>query len=479
MNAELEKRAAVYERMGDENQFKRRLKTRELRGSIWRGFFIMAIVIALLALLALFVNIVNSAFGYVIVDYAVNPAELTDGRALEELSNEELSLILVEYLERRAPVFIRDNISAVQGEAFATAPMSEIMGDLEFDNAIADLTIRELSAEQMASIFAANFSQSQLLTFVDDNIVRQEVVRTYPLTESLFNRAAIEAEHAANYEGTELIFQSWLNSRFLSVPMSTDALFAGIRTALFGTLWVLFVTVLFAFPIGVGAAIYLEEYAKDESSHAAARKSSQSGFGGWLARVFSGANFSRLIETNIRNLAGVPSIIYGLLGLAIFVRALGDITQGRTILSAGLTMALLILPVIIINAQEAIRAVPSSIREASYGLGATKWQTISRQVLPAAIPGILTGTILAMSRAIGETAPLIVIGASTFILFDPTSPVSRFTALPIQIYSWTSRPQPEFRSLAAATIIVLLVLLLAFNATAIILRQRFRRKLSG
>jgi phosphate transport system permease protein len=206
--------------------------------------------------------------------------------------------------------------------------------------------------------------------------------------------------------------------------------------------------------VGVGAAIYLEEYAVKN-------------------------RFNQLIETNVRNLAGVPSIIYGLLGLAIFVRALSGVTGGRTLLSAGLTMGLLILPVIIINAQEAIRAVPSSIREASYGLGATKWQTIWNQVLPAALPGVLTGTILAMSRAIGETAPLIVIGASTYIVFDPNGPLSKFTALPIQIYQWTARPQDQYRDIAAAAIIVLLVLLLLLNAAAIILRGRFRKSLQG
>jgi phosphate transport system permease protein len=213
----------------------------------------------------------------------------------------------------------------------------------------------------------------------------------------------------------------------------------------------------------VGAAIYLEEYGG--SSRAA-----------------------QIIETNINNLAGVPSIIYGMLGLAVFVRAFEALTSGRifgvvdpttangrTVLSAGLTLGLLILPLIIINAREAIRAVPNSLREAGYGLGATKWQTIRAHVLPNAIPGIMTGVILAVSRALGETAPLVVIGASTFIVIDPNSPFSKFTTLPIQIYQWTSRPQPEFQHLAAAAIVVLLVLLLAMNATAILLRNKYRR----
>ena len=193
-----------------------------------------------------------------------------------------------------------------------------------------------------------------------------------------------------------------------------------------------------------------------------------------------------MIQTNIDNLAGVPSIVYGILGLALFVRTLEPLTSGaifgiergngRTILSAGLTMALLILPIIIINAQEAIRTVPDSLRQASYGLGATRWQTIWSHVLPYALPGIMTGTILAISRAIGETAPLIVVGSSTMVTSDPTGPFSSFTALPIQIYNWTMRPQPAFQHIAAAAIIVLLIALLSLNAVAIMLRNRFTKR---
>ena len=221
-------------------------------------------------------------------------------------------------------------------------------------------------------------------------------------------------------------------------------------------------SVIFALPIGIGAAIYLEEYA----SH---------------------GRLQRLIQSNIDNLAGVPSIVYGMLGLAIFVRSLERFTSGaafgvtagngRTILSAALTMALLILPILIINAQEAIRAVPGSLRQASYGLGATRWQTIWSHVLPNALPGILTGAILAISRAVGETAPLIVIGASTFITLDPQGPFSMFTVLPIQIYNWTTRAQGEFHNLAAAAIVVLLALLLSMNAAAIYLRNRFSKRM--
>jgi phosphate transport system permease protein len=242
-----------------------------------------------------------------------------------------------------------------------------------------------------------------------------------------------------------------------------------VRTAILGSLFTILTTIVVAFPIGVGAAIYLEEYARDNANGRS-----------WL---------NRLIQTNITNLAGVPSIIYGMLGLAIFVRALEPLTSGaifgatdpttangRTILSAGLTLALLVLPLLIINGQEAIRAVPNSLRQASYGLGATQWQTIWHHVLPNAVPGILTGTILAISRAIGETAPLVVIGASTYISFDPDGPFAKFTTLPIQIYQWTSRPQDEFRNIAAAAILVLLALLLTLNAAAIIMRNRYNRK---
>jgi len=223
---------------------------------------------------------------------------------------------------------------------------------------------------------------------------------------------------------------------------------AGVKAALAGSVWILALTAAFAFPVSVGAAVYLEEYAEK-------------------------GRLTRAIQINIANLAGVPSIVYGILGLALFVRALG---LERSVLSGGLTVALLIMPVIIIASQEAIRAVPNTIREASYGLGATRWQTVSQQVLPMAMPGILTGTILALSRAVGETAPLILVGAVGFLAFTPQSPFDQFTVLPLQIYGWVSRPQDEFRALAAAGIIVLLALLLTMNAVAIVLRNRYQAR---
>jgi phosphate transport system permease protein len=225
---------------------------------------------------------------------------------------------------------------------------------------------------------------------------------------------------------------------------------AGAQSAVWGTIWLIGIVAVVTLPLGVGAAIYLEEYANRER---------------W---------WNRAIEVNIQNLAAVPSIVYGILGLAFFVR--GPFGQGQVILAGGLTLSLLVLPIVIIAAREAIRAVPPSIREGSLALGATKLQTITRQVLPGAIPGIATGSILALSRAIGEAAPLILLGALTFITFNPDGLDSDFTALPIQIFNWISRPQEDFKVLAAAAIVVLLVILLAMNATAIWLRNRYERK---
>jgi phosphate transport system permease protein len=230
---------------------------------------------------------------------------------------------------------------------------------------------------------------------------------------------------------------------------------AGILAALVGSLWLLVLTALVAFPIGVGAAIYLEEY------------STQS-------------RLQRLIEINIANLAGVPSIIYGILGLELFVRIMRPITGGRSVLAGALTMALLVMPIVIIAAREALRAVAGSQRQAAYALGATRWQVTSRVVVPAALPGILTGTILALSRAVGETAPLITMGALTYVAFLPDLTLaglqSPFTVLPIQIFNWVSRPQPGFHVNAAAGIVVLLAVLLLMNATAIVLRNRYQRR---
>jgi phosphate transport system permease protein len=244
----------------------------------------------------------------------------------------------------------------------------------------------------------------------------------------------------------------WLSWSFVTSFPSSTPTSAGIYPALLGSLWLLGLTALFAVPLGVGAAVYLEEYAADI----------------WL---------TRLIEVNISNLAGVPSIIYGLLGLGIFVNLLAPITGGPSILSGALTLGLLILPVIIIATREALRSIPDTVREGGFALGATRWEVIWSHLLPIALPGALTGTILALSRAIGETAPLIVVGAATYLTFAPDGPRSQYSALPIQIYYWVSQPQPEFKvGLAAAGIVVLMAVLLLTNSFAIWLRNRYQRR---
>jgi phosphate transport system permease protein len=240
----------------------------------------------------------------------------------------------------------------------------------------------------------------------------------------------------------------YLDLQFLQSLPSRKPENAGVYAALIGTIWLMAVVAPVSLLLGVGTAIYLEEYAKENA-------------------------ITNFIKVNISNLAGVPSIVFGLLGLTVFVRALAF---GTSVLAAGLTMSLLVLPVIIVASQEAIRAVPNQLREASFGLGATKWQTIVRIVLPAAIPGILTGGILALSRAIGETAPLVVLGMPLFLAFLPKTFFDMITVLPLQIYNWTGRPQVEFHALAAAGIIVLLVMLIVMNSIAVLIRNKFQKR---
>jgi phosphate transport system permease protein len=232
---------------------------------------------------------------------------------------------------------------------------------------------------------------------------------------------------------------------------SSKAVASGLWPAIVGTLWVMGICIVVSFTVGVATAIYLEEYA-------------------------GGRRIDELIQVNIQNLAAVPSIVYGILGLAIFVAVFA---MGKSVLTAGLTLALLIMPVVIVSAEEAIRAVPSTVREGGYALGATRWQVVWRLVLPQAMPGILTGIILAVSRAMGEAAPLVIMGALSFVPFAPTSPLDRFTVLPIQIYVWISKPQEEFHQLAAAGIVVLLIMLLGLNAAAILLRNHLQGKHRG
>lgn len=249
-----------------------------------------------------------------------------------------------------------------------------------------------------------------------------------------------------------VVYRGWprLDSRlFNSFPSIRRPQNAGARSAIFGTVWVITFTALYCLPTGILAAIYLEEYADNRR---------------W---------YNRLIEINVQNLAAVPSIVYGILGLGIIARGLGF---GQTVLTASLTLSLLVLPIVVISAREAIRSVPNSIRLASYAVGATKWQTVSRQVMPQAIPGTATGAILALSRAIGEAAPLLLLGGLTFITYTPTGIHSSFTVLPIQIFNWISQSREEFATLAAAASVVLLVILLTMNSVAIYLRNRYQKR---
>ena len=428
---------------------------RHRRGTIWRTLFLTATIIAILVLMALLYNVFNQAFGLVAVQNKIDPTTLTtDGVLLEDLPKEQLVDVLAGH------------ISTGLGRRLEREQLFFDTSTVFEDPAL----FNELcaSAEPPAACALPARSQEDVYQLVLTRVVEPEVIKTWSLVDSILHRSDVLMEAEQAFPEAVIEFRSWLTPSFITNPQSSEPELAGVRTAIFGSLWVIAITIMFSFPIGVGAAIYLEEYAHQEN------------------------RLNRLIQTNINNLAGVPSIIYGMLGLAIFVRVLEGFTSGavfglvsdtttangRTILSAGLTLGLLILPIIIINAQEAIRAVPSSLRQASFGLGATKWQTIWYHVLPNALPGILTGTILSMSRAIGETAPLVVVGASTFITVDPSGPFSKFTALPIQIYQWTSRPQDEFRNIAAAAILVLLILLLTLNATAVFLRNRYSTKMT-
>jgi phosphate transport system permease protein len=407
-----------------EIEFKDNVQTRHRTGLVWRLLFQFSTIVGIIALVTLLLTIINQSSGIVVYEAKVNPASLAvDGVPLEEQTKEQLMGVLQASISEGA--------------------FNKLDRDAPF----------------------AKQSRGDVYDLVIERIVKYQVVDSWMLWDSLTKRGEIDQIIAAEYPDNLVRYEIWFNWDFLRRRQSSNPVIAGVRSALLGSLWTIGITILVAFPLGVMAAIYLEEYATSDN---------------WI---------NRLIQTNINNLAGVPSIIYGILGLAIFVRVLEPFTSGtlfgaadpttangRTIMSAGLTLATLVLPLIIINSQEAIRAVPNSLRNASYGIGATKWQTVWSHVLPNAIPGILTGTILAISRAIGETAPLVVVGASTVILLDPDGPFSKFTTLPIQIYQWTTRPQDEFRFIAAAAIITLLILLLSLNATAVFLRNRFSRR---
>ncbi len=425
-------------------------------GRLVRLGLLTALMMAVVALVTLILTVLNSSFGLVAIENERSPDELVAGlgyspeTALGDLGTNDLVALL------------ESEISTNLGRRFERE--QRFFDDrLVFEDpyVLNDLC---MSGEPPSACSLPSRSHEDVVALVVERVVEPTIVGTWSFYDSTLNRTEVEAFAARKYPGAHLEFRSWVSLSFITSPQSPEPAVAGIRTALLGSLWVVLITLLFSFPIGVGAAIYLEEYA-----HA--------------------NRLNSILQTNINNLAGVPSIIYGMLGLAVFVRTLEVLTSGsflgiggestangRTIVSAGMTLGLLILPIIIINAQEAIRAVPGSLRQAGMALGSTKWQTVRAHVLPNALPGILTGTILAVARALGETAPLVVVGASTFITTDPSGPFSKFTVLPIQIYQWTSRPQDEFRNIAAAAIIILLVLLLTLNTAAVILRNRYSRR---
>ncbi|MDA3812268.1 MAG: phosphate ABC transporter permease PstA [Spirochaetaceae bacterium] len=404
------------------SDFKNNVKRRYTISNAWNTVFTISTVIAVLMLVILLLNIINGAFGYVAIKNTVEPVELIDSGNLDELNESQMVDILKQYLSKGL--------------------------------------IRRYNSEKPLK----DRSKTEMMSLLFERIIEPRVDKSWNLSESILGRNAIKEYVKVEYPGAIVEFRSWLSADFLMDSQASVPELAGIRSAILGSLMIIVLTIIIAFPIGVGAAIYLEEYTVE-------------------------SRFSQFIQVNIYNLSGVPSIIYGLLGLAVFVRGMEPFTSGaifgysdpstangRTILAAGLTLALLILPIIIINAQEALRAVPQSMRLAGYGIGATKWQTIWSHVLPYSMDRILTGTILAVSRAIGETAPIVVIGASTFISVDPSNIFSKFTTLPIQIYQWTARPQPEFRNVAAAAILMLLIMLLTLNGFAIITRNQISKK---
>jgi len=445
------------------NQAQSLVRRRQRFGRLWQFLFLGATIFAVLVLTVLLVKIVNDSAGLVVEESTISEQELllTSSQA-QAVGAQTLSDLPYDALVE----LYAANVSA--GRCRAVEYEQRFFDDRLVCNTQERFEAMCAGDNPSTGCTVAPREAQSLLQLIQLDVIQPEVKQSWNLIESILNRDAIIQEAAETYPDAQVYFKRWLTLQFLTSPQSSYPEIAGIRTAILGTLWVVGIAVLVSFPLGVGAAIYLEEYADKKS------------------------RINQIIQTNINNLAGVPSIIYGLLGLAVFVRLLEPFTSGalfgalsdeatangRTVLSAGLTLALLGLPVIIISSQEAIRAVPNSLRQASFGLGATRWQTVWNHVLPNAIAGILTGVILSMSRIIGETAPLVVVGASTFITTDPSGPFSKFTTLPSQIYQWTARPQDTFRDIAAATIIALLVLLFLLNATAIYLRNRYSKRLA-
>lgn len=468
MTAAAPEKIATHDLYPTDDEFARLLQRRSRKSFLAQTGFLLALTIAVLALFTLLYTVINDAFGLVAVVNAQNPEDVVAGLGLDpattglgDLEKDQLVGLLQGAVSsgvgrrlEREQRFYADRLVFESQEVWDEICASE---------------------EPPTGCSAGERGRSDVLALVRERVVQPDVIASNDLVPSLLDREGFERsvfdafetspQRFGEYSADQVRFEwrAWLNLDFLTSPQNSTPEIAGIRTAVLGSTFLVVITMLFAVPVGVGAAIYLVEFARPTRLNA-------------------------FIQTNIYNLAGVPSVIYGMLGLAVLVRTLEPLTSGslfldegaasngRTILSGGITLGLLILPVVIISAQEALKAVPNSLRQAGLGLGATKWQTVRSQVLPVALPGILTGAILAVARAIGETAPLIVVGAAGFITSDPTGPFSNYTAMPIQIFQWTSLPQEEFRNIAAAAILVLLLLLLTLNATAVILRNRFSRR---
>ncbi len=450
-----------------EEEFEGLLAKRKRRGFFVQVALLGALVIAVLALATLLYTIVNDSFGLVAQVNQVEPEEIVAAAGYDpaEVGLGDLTTgELVTALEAGISTNVGRRLERDQ-RFFADRLVFESQG--KWDEVCA-------RGDAPTGCTAEPRSQANLVLLVEERIINPDIIDSATLTESILDPGGFEEEVRTTFETSperygdytfdQVRFQwrAWFSWRFVTSPASSTPELAGIWTAILGSLWLVLITILFAVPVGVGAAIYLEEFARPN-------------------------RINDLIQTNINNLAGVPSIVYGMLGLAVFVRIMEPITSGslfgegapngRTVLAAGLTLGALTLPVVIISSQEAIRAVPNSLRQAGMGLGGTRWQTVRSHVLPLALPGILTGTILAVARAIGETAPLILVGAASFITTSPSGPFSQFTALPIQIFQWSSFPQFEWRHLAAAASLALLILLLLLNAGAVLLRNRYSRRL--
>lgn len=377
-------------------------RVRQRTGVAWLSLLVLVAAIACIMILWLLLGIVNDSFGYVLVTYEVQPPQEIqsyDEAGLADLLREYATAGIVRRYEQEAP-------------------------------------LQELPRRRLRDL-------------VERHVFQPTVVETWSLSESLFGTASIRAA-LAEVPQADLRFRAWVRLDFLTRPVDRDPLETGIRTALLGTVWIVLLSLLIAFPIGVATAVFLTEYDR----------------GGW---------FSRFVRSNIETMASVPSIIYGILGLTLFVRALGPVTSGalfgvdgagaigRTVLSAGLTLAILVLPSIVINSRDILEQVPRSYREACYAVGASRSAVVLRRVLPAVMGRLITVLFLGISRVIGETTPLLVVGAAAFISVDPENIFSRFTALPVQVFNWSARPGEEYQRLAAAAIIVLLALSTAIN----------------